>query len=481
MPVSPMMPRVLVVGDIMLDEFVYGDVHRISPEAATPVLSVNRITRMLGGAGNVARGIEALDCDVDLVSVIGDDDTANEMIRSLLETPNTRIEPYLVTEADRLTTRKTRYVSEQHSSHLLRVDRESTVPVSASTEQSLSNSAAVSMLECDVLVLSDYCKGVITPKLARTLIEITNHMGKVSIVDSKRDDLSIFRGATILKLNLCELGFCFNEPDSEAVHQAAYDLTRKIGIDNILVTRGEAGLSLFGALRSAPTHIPGKVVRVRDVSGAGDTVVATLAATLARSARKSMVHTSGDLDEALHAANDAAAIAVGKPGTAVVTTAELGGGKVAPVGDWTLLDQRIREWRGQRIGFTNGCFDLLHPGHLHLLTTARGNCDRLIVGLNSDASVKRLKGEGRPAQTMQARADVISHLDFVDLVVIFDADDPTELCERIRPNVMFKGSDYDVKDIAGRQWAATTHIIERVPNEPSTTDIIARINRAEAS
>lgn len=463
------MACVAVVGDIILDEFVYGDVHRISPEAATPVLSVTRSVKMLGGAGNVARGVQALGTDCSLVGVIGEDRAGHDLTNAMLEIDD----PYIIIDKDRPTTHKTRYVSTQHSTHLLRVDSESTTPVSRPTEESIIARASRALFDADVLVISDYCKGVITNNVARALIAEATKTNKRVIVDSKRTDLSIFHGATIVKVNLCELGLCYDEPDPEVISRMAYMLADDNGFGHVIVTQGERGLSaypgMFAKVERAVSkpwlHIPGKVVRVRDVSGAGDTVVATLAARLAH---------GQDIIGALHVANDAAAIAVSKPGTAVVTAAELNGGDIAPVGDWALLEQRLREWKGQRIGFTNGCFDLLHPGHVHLLMQARSQCDKLIVGLNSDSSVKLLKGMNRPINAERTRGEMLAALDNVDLVVVFDGATPTELVKLIRPDVMFKGDDYKAADVAGHEYASHVIIIPRIAGH-STTKTIERV------
>lgn len=462
------MKRVLVVGDVMLDEYVYGDANRISPEAASPVLSVDHKISMAGGAGNVARGIAALNCGCDLVGVVGEDRAGTDLLAELGGCPP-HLAPYLITHPRRLTPHKTRFVSRQHSSHLLRVDRENPEPLSKELEDKVIKLALGLMHDCEVLVLSDYCKGVITNRVAVELLSAARARNKISIVDSKNGDISRFRRATILKLNMCELGFCYDEPDNGLVAGRAIGLAAGMDIDHVVVTRGEDGISMYSNFSSTPVHIPGKEVRVRDVSGAGDTVVATLATELAG---------GSELVPALTRANDAAAIAVGKYGTATVSLAELLHHKIASPANWDLIDQRLNEWQEYDIGFTNGCFDLLHPGHLHLLKAARGRCDRLIVGLNCDASVRRLKGAGRPVQSEQDRAAMLAALDFVDLVVIFSGDDPSYLVKRIAPSVLVKGSDYNAETVAGHEYAESVYIVDRI--DASTTQTIARIKCAES-
>lgn len=462
------MGKVLVVGDVMLDEFVYGETRRISPEAATPVLSVSRTTRMVGGAGNVARGIAALDVDCELLGVVGEDVTGNDLMRELAALSSPRLVPWVLMDSTRPTTRKTRFVSEQHSSHLLRVDTEKAEPLSIGMERELVVRALACLAEADVLVLSDYCKGVITSSVSLELIRAAHRDNKIVIVDSKRSDLSIFAGATIVKLNLAELGFPQRNPDPGLVSTAGYLLAMNHDIAHVVTTQGENGLMLFsqGDRNGNGTHISGRAVKVRDVSGAGDTVVATLAAMLADGC---------DLIPSLQRANHAASIAVSKPGTATVSRAELANDKIGTYSDCRLLTQRLAEWDGLRVTFTNGCFDLLHTGHVHLLNEARAQGDKLIVGVNSDESVRRLKGNGRPIQAQEERAMMLAALDIVDLVVIFDGDDPASLIEYIQPNVLVKGSDYKREDIIGSKDAKRTHIVERVPDGPSTTQTIERV------
>jgi D-beta-D-heptose 7-phosphate kinase/D-beta-D-heptose 1-phosphate adenosyltransferase len=452
---------VTVIGDVMIDEFVYGDVQRISPEAATPILKIKRTERNIGGAGNVARGIAALNTDCSLVGVVG---ANREGIADLFT--DSRLTPQLVVDPTRPTTVKRRYVSEQHSSHLLRVDTEVAERITYS--EALRGLGVRAWHEIDdpatkVVVLSDYCKGVFSPMFAEMLVRLARTAGKWVIVDTK-GDVGQFGGAHILKLNMTELGFPFGAPDDSAVETAAHRLAARHRFDHVVVTRGEGGLSAYST-QHAPLHVPGKRVRVRDVSGAGDTVVATLAAMLADGC---------DFEHALQRANTAAAIAVGKPGTSVVTFAELCGDRIAPADDWSLLRQRLAEWKGKSIGFTNGCFDMLHPGHVHLLKEASHCCDKLIVGLNSDASVRGLKGVGRPIQPAEDRARMLAALDEVALVVIFDKPTPEQLVKAIRPAVIFKGDDYTLHNIAGSEYAKNTILIP-LRDGLSTTDTIKKI------
>ena len=457
---------VLCIGDLMLDEFVYGEVTRISPEAPTPVIAVKRTEVMIGGAGNVARNLVALGTRCIFVGVVGDDDAGGELKKELAKIP--RIDVHLVTDAGRRTTRKVRFVSEHHSAHLLRADWEPASPVDSKSEDALIGHVIKAMPKAGAVVLSDYAKGALTPRVIRAVIDAANKAGRPVVVDPKGRDYGIYRGATLITPNRQELADATHSPaqTDDQVAAAAAELGRMLGAKAVLVTRSEAGMTLVG--EGAAIHVPAYPVRVRDVSGAGDTVVAVLAAMLAMQA---------DFESAMRAANAAAAVVVGKRGTATLSVAELRSrilpaATLAPeekiVFDWALLDEHIAEWRrqGLRVGFTNGCFDLLHPGHVKLLAGARAACDRLVVGLNGDASVTRLKGEGRPVQPVQSRAEVLAALEAVDLVVVFDEDTPEKLIARVKPTVLVKGGDYKREDVVGHA------IVEAAGGEVILIDIV---------
>jgi D-beta-D-heptose 7-phosphate kinase/D-beta-D-heptose 1-phosphate adenosyltransferase len=479
------MQTVLCVGDLMLDEFVYGEVARISPEAPAPVLAVTRSDLVVGGAGNVARNIAALGARCVFVGVVGEDDAGKTLEARLSSEP--MIEAHLTCDPSRPTTRKVRFVSEHHSTHLLRADWELARPIGRATEQAVLDRALAALPRAASLVLSDYAKGLLTPTVVRALIDAAAKLGKPVVVDPKGKDFSVYRGATLITPNRQELADVTRRAlASEAdIASAAGELNRFLASAAVLVTRSEAGMSLVPA-HGDPVHIGAYPVKVRDVSGAGDTVVAVLAAMLA---------VDSGLEPAMRAANAAAAVVVGKRGTATVSAAELRA-RILPAAslaleektifDWTVLDERLAEWRrqGLRLGFTNGCFDLLHPGHVKLLAKARAACDRLIVGLNSDRSVRRLKGEGRPMQEVHARAEVLAALEAVDLVVIFDQDTPLELIRRVRPKVLAKGSDYRREQVVGREFVEADGgevvLIELVPGF-STSRIVRKSRAARSS
>ena len=441
---------IVCVGDLMLDDFVYGEVSRISPEAPAPILAVHRNELTVGGAGNVARNIAALGARCIFLGVVGEDDASRTLMRALAAEP--LIEPHIVVDARRPTTRKVRFVSEHHATHLLRADWELVEPLDAKTEKALIDRTLAALPRAGSVVLSDYAKGTLTPRVIRAVIEAANASGIPIIVDPKAVDYSIYRGATVVKPNRKELSEATRRrADSDAdVIAAAAELNGVLGTEAVVVSLSDAGLMLVPT-NGAPIHVPAYPVKLGDTSGAGDTVVAALAVLLA---------TKAGYEPAVRAANAAAAVVVGKRGTATVSAAELRSrilpaASLAPeekvVFDWSVLDQRLAAWRDLRIGFTNGCFDLLHPGHIKLLSEARAACDRLIVGLNGDASVRRLKGEGRPLQEAHARAEVLAALEAVDLVVVFDQDTPLELIRRVRPKVLAKGGDYRREEVVGHE------------------------------
>jgi D-beta-D-heptose 7-phosphate kinase/D-beta-D-heptose 1-phosphate adenosyltransferase len=458
---------VLCIGDLMLDEFVYGEVSRISPEAPAQVLAVSRQEVVVGGAGNVVRNIASLGARCLCVGVVGEDEAGRQLTSKLVNEP--RIEAYLVVDGTRPTTRKVRFVSEHYSTHLIRADWELTKRIDQEREKAVIDNALAVMPRAGAVVLSDYAKGVLTARVIRAVIEEARRLGKPIIVDPKGTDYSVYRGATLITPNRKELGEATRRSahGDDEIASAAAELGRMVDSEAVLVTRSEEGMTLVEK-GAPPVHVPAYPVRVRDVSGAGDTVVAVLAALLAM---------GSGLELAMRAANAAAAVVVGKRGTATVSVPELRSrllpaATLAPeekiVFDWSVLDDRLGEWRrqGLRIGFTNGCFDLLHPGHIRVLAGARAACDRLVVGLNSDASVVRLKGEGRPIQNEHGRAEVLAALEAVDLAVVFPQDTPLELIAKVRPTVLVKGGDYRREEVVGHE------IVEAAGGEILIVDIV---------
>ncbi len=470
--------RVLVVGDVMLDRFVQGEVARISPEAPVPVCRVTEDTAMLGGAGNVTRNLAALGASVDFIGVVGDDEAGAE-IRTLMAALD-GVTGDIVEDAGRQTSIKTRFFSGVQQ--LLRVDRETTEPVSDALAARLGEAASRALKHCGAMVLSDYGKGVLGAALTAQLIAAARAAGKPVIVDPKGDDFARYAGASMITPNRRELAAAsrMDVSSEDAIVAAARHIAGDCGIDSVLVTRSAAGMSLVGT--DGVAHLAAEAREVFDVSGAGDTVVAALAAARA---------VGIDAVDAARLANLAASIVVGKVGTAVAWADEvidaihrrelLLPGETKVMGADSAAD-RIKAWRdrGERIGFTNGCFDLIHPGHVALLAKSRAACDRLVVGLNSDASVRRLKGEARPVQNEAARAAVLASLASVDLVVIFPEDTPLALIERFRPDLLAKGADYTVAQVVGAElvqgWGGEVRLID-LEEGHSTTATIERLSR----
>lgn len=440
---------VMVVGDVMLDRFLYGAVDRVSPEAPIPVLRLERETTMLGGAGNVLRNLSAVGAKTLFFAVVGEDAAGRE-VRHLVE--NESADPalvHLLVDGARTTTIKERYIAT--GQQLLRADRETALEMAQATKDRLLAEAEAALENVGALVLSDYGKGVLPGDVVARLIAKANALGCPVIVDPKAVDYSYYRGAALVTPNRRELAQASGrsvEGDGEIV-AACRHLTESAGLGGVLATRSEEGMSLVLASGEV-THLPARAREVFDVSGAGDTVVALLGAALAAGV---------PLADAAGLANVAAGIVVGKTGTAVaealeirqaIHTSRLSQAEAKFVDQELLLDQ-IARWRqaGYKVGFTNGCFDLLHPGHISLLRQARAACDRLVVGLNSDASVARLKGPTRPVQAETARAVVLASLSDVDRVVIFGQDTPLELIEALRPDVLVKGADYAPEEVVG--------------------------------
>jgi len=471
--------RILCVGDVMLDDFVYGDVTRISPEAPSPILKVSHNVIAVGGAGVVARNAAALGAQCVFVGLVGDDQAGRTLVEEFAKLKGL-VDAKLVVDSGRQTTRKVRFVSEHYSSHLMRADWETPDPANRHSESAIVAHAQAALPRVGAVVLSDFAKGVLTPRVIRDIIDQARRLGIPVIVDPKGHDYSVYRGATLLTPNRLELAAAVHRPvrsDAEIAAGAA-ELAHSVGSEAVLVTRSEEGMTLH-VEGHAPVHVAAHPVKVRDVSGAGDTVTAVMALLLAMKA---------PFEPAMRAANAAAAVVVGKRGTAAVSLGELRhrllpAASLAPeekiIFDWSVLDERLANWRRQalRIGFTNGCFDLLHRGHVRLLTEARAACDRLVVGLNSDLSTRRLKGDGRPINPAEARAEVLAAFEAVDLVVIFEQETPLELLKRVRPSALVKGADYRLEDVVGRDEveAAGGHVIlvDLVPGH-STTGLVQR-------
>lgn len=440
--------RVLVIGDVMVDHYVSGRVSRVSDEAPVPIIHVGDERWTAGGAANVAANIAALGGKATLVGVTGADPAASTLA-GILASLAASVEVHLVTESGRPTTIKTRYMGGQHQ--IVRVDREQPGAISKPTEDRLI--AAVDMLadDCDAIMISDYAKGALTDRVLAAVMAAGKKNNVPVVVDPKRNDWKAYSGAAIITPNRKELHLAVHAPcTTDAECEAAAGIAIKTTGAAILLTRSEHGMSLFRS-GGAPVHLSAKAREVFDVSGAGDTVAAAVALGLA----------SGLAAEtAMQIANVAAGIVVGKRGTATASPAELlaeaGAGNRglggAP-GALSLAEARkLREtWgrEGLSVGFTNGCFDILHAGHIALLRQAAGACDRLIVALNTDASVSGLKGPDRPVQAEAVRAAVMAAVKGVDAVILFGEPTPLEVIRELQPDVLIKGADYAEDQIVG--------------------------------
>lgn len=437
--------RVLVVGDVMLDRYFLGDTRRISPEAPVPVVHVSRIEDKAGGAANVARNIAHLDGKVGLLGLVGNDAEGASLGR-ILEADG--IDAVLLPQPDLPTITKMRVISRHQQ--MVRLDLEERFQPAHSA--ALAERLHGVLPDYDLLLLSDYDKGALSA--IGPMIELARRLGKRVLVDPKQHDLSVYRGAHIITPNLAEFRAAGGDTRSEqSMLASARQLLQRCGIEAMLLTRSEQGMSLISAHEHL--HVPAQVQEVSDVTGAGDTVIATLAV---------MLGAGMELSQAVLLANLAAGIVVGKLGAATVSPQELAGrlnthllaqGDVyQPPFDKVLQHIRFARANGERIVFTNGCFDILHAGHVRYLAQARALGDRLVVGLNSDASVRRLKGSSRPVNPLEQRAVVLSSLSSVDWVLPFgddpaEQDTPLRLIGQVQPDVLVKGGDYNVQNIVG--------------------------------
>jgi len=470
--------RVLCVGDVMLDRFIYGRVERISPEAPIPILHIEREIGMLGGAGNVVRNVSAMGGTASLAAVIGSD-TAGTEIKALLREDRVATGA-VVTNKARATGIKTRYLA--GTQQMLRTDHETVQPLEAATAKKVVEAAKRVMRNCGAVVVSDYGKGVLVPDVIEGVIDAARARGCPVVVDPKGRDYWRYQGADLVTPNRAELAEAVGHPvtvESDIV-DAAKSLVVEYDLGAVLVTRSQDGMTLVTS-EGAVTHLPAEAREVYDVSGAGDTVVATIATAMAAGA--SML-------DAAALANIAAGIVVAKVGTAAVYAGDLSAAlhhqDISDAGSKILnIDQvleRVQRWqrRGFKVGFTNGCFDLLHPGHVSLLSQARAACDRLIVGLNSDSSVKRLKGEERPIQNETARSTVLASMESVDAVVMFDEDTPIKLIKAVKPDALIKGADYKVSQVVGAnvvQKYGGKVVLAKLEDGHSTTNTISRMGK----
>ncbi len=465
----------LVIGDLMLDRYLIGEVERISPEAPVPVVLLKQENERAGGAANVAANLSLLGIRTTMAGIIGDDAEGRALLDMLREL---NIDSAIVTSQQRPTVTKTRILGGHQQ--MMRLDKESRLAFTESENNALHEQVSQAIAQKpDVIILSDYAKGVLSDALCQAVIAQAKALGIPVLVDPKGRDYTKYQGATALTPNKKETSEAcgIDAMDTDRLLQAAADLRDHLGLAFLAVTRGEEGISLLE--QNETIHIPAAAKQVFDVSGAGDTVIATLAAGL--------VHGLSHR-QAFELANIAAGIVVGKVGTVPVNREELLAELISQdsveqadkICELETLLGRVRQWRQQkkRIVFTNGCFDLLHAGHVTYLEAARKTGDKLILGLNTDRSVSALKGPSRPVIHEADRARVLAALEAVDAVILFDEDTPLQLIDAIRPDVIVKGSDYSEDQVVGgkevKSWGGKVALIDIVPGR-STSNIIEKL------
>ncbi len=470
------MRPVLVVGDLMLDRYLWGEVKRISPEAPVPVVRLLRQTENLGGAANVALNLRGLGLSVSIAGFIGTDPEGASLTK-LLQKADIDNRAVLALN-NRPTACKTRVIGDHQQ--MLRIDVEETAPVFTVTTETLTERIqALLTRRPSAVILSDYGKGVLTHALCQAIISAGKAIGVPVLVDPKGQDYTRYRGATLISPNRAELALATGvaASDLDGLLAAGETLRTTLGLRHLLVTLGDQGMTLLDG--GTPVHLPAVAREVYDVSGAGDTVIATVAAGLVAGL---------PIADALRLANIAAGVVISKVGTTPIGSEELTQALsrdhecAATDKLFTLpaLLAQLKRWRerNDRIVFTNGCFDLLHPGHVTYLARARAAGQRLVVGLNTDRSIRALKGESRPIVSQHDRARVLAALAAVDAVVLFDEDTPLSLISAVRPDVLAKGADYREDQVVGAaEVKANGGRVYLVPLEQnqSSTNIIERI------
>ncbi len=460
-------PRILVVGDVMLDHYLWGKCERISPEAPVQVVDIQRESTVLGGAGNVASNLISLGSHVSVISVVGDDSNGKELL-DVLYSQGASIQGIVVQEG-RKTSKKSRVIASHQQ--VVRYDSESKEYITSSCEEELLVRFNDSLTSVDLVILSDYGKGVLTPYVTREIIAFAKKQHIPILVDPKGVDYSKYSGATLITPNKKEASIATKIEiiDDESLQKAGYFLKESLGLEYAIITLSEDGIAVFGR---DFIKMPTVAREVYDVTGAGDTVLAALGYALASGA---------SIQEAASFANSAAAVVVGKLGSATVTLDEVDAyehslraataeSKIKTKQEMVHL---LQTKKNQKIVFTNGCFDILHVGHVKYLEVAKSFGDMLIVGLNSDDSIKHLKGESRPINPLEDRAYILASLESVSYVVPFEEDTPFDLISAIKPDILVKGTDYEGKVVVGSDIAKEVRLVQFVEGK-STTKIIER-------
>jgi len=465
-------PNILVVGDLMIDHYLWGDCDRISPEAPVQVVNVSKETAVLGGAGNVVNNLHALGASVSVASVIGEDEIGKELL-IMLKSLGVKTEG-LVKQSGRKTSKKSRVIASNQQ--ILRYDKESKEDITADSVEKIISAIKKDLFLYDMIILSDYGKGVLTPALCQQIISLASSQNKKVLVDPKGTDYSKYKGAHFLtpnKKEACE-ATGINIIDDETLLRAGEWLRSECELELSMITLSEDGIAIFD---DTMHKVPTVAKEVFDVTGAGDTVIASLAFAIS---------SGQDIISAAQFANAAAAVVVGKIGSATATMDEIESYESTLHQSSSDMHIKSREELGrcvlgarsknQRIVFTNGCFDILHLGHVKYLEVAKSFGDILIVGLNADSSVRKLKGPERPINPEYDRAYLLAALEVVDYVVIFDEETPYDLIKMIEPDVLVKGGDYEGKAVVGTEFAKELKLVDFVDGK-STTKTIERIKK----
>jgi D-beta-D-heptose 7-phosphate kinase/D-beta-D-heptose 1-phosphate adenosyltransferase len=464
------LPRLLVIGDLIIDHYIHGSCERISPEAPVQIIKVDSEKNILGGAGNVVNNLIALGAKTEVISVIGDCEKSKN-IKTLLSNIGVSIDN-LIVQKDRVITKKSRIIASQQQ--VVRYDCDSVDEISKESQDRIINTFNNNINSYDMVIFSDYGKGVLTPYLSKSLITIANNNGKKVLVDPNGLDYSKYNGAYLLTPNKEEASKAtgININDKESLIKAITKLKNTYNLEVSLITLSEMGVAIydneFRTYNSAAKE-------VFDITGAGDTIIASLGFSLAY---------KHNIDDSIEFANLAAGVVVGKIGSASATINEIieyesslnkstSDEHIKTLSQITALSKELKA-RDKKITFTNGCFDVLHAGHVRYLETAKSYGDILILGLNSDRSVAALKGEGRPINTQLDRAYILASLEAVDYVVVFDEDTPYDLIKAVKPHVLVKGSDYEGQEVVGQDIADDLKLVQFV-DDKSTTNTIEKI------
>lgn len=469
-------PNILVIGDLMIDHYLWGSCDRISPEAPVQVVNVKKESSVLGGAGNVINNLFALGAKVDVISVMGDDAVANEL-KSLLE----KIEvssSNLIVEENRKTSKKSRLIASQQQ--VLRYDMESIDDISEQSSNKILENLKSNIKKYDSIILSDYGKGVLTTNLTKEIIKIANENKVKVLVDPKGKDYSKYKGSYTLTPNKKEAMEATNIDikDEKSLVKALEDLKQKCDLEVSLITLSENGIAI---LKDELIVKPTVAREVYDVTGAGDTVIASIAFALGNDL---------NIEEAISFANLAAGVVVGKIGSATASLDEIyeyesslhKSSSTSHIKTFQEIEKLAYKFHelGKKVVFTNGCFDILHAGHVKYLEVAKSYGDVLIVGVNADSSVRKLKGPTRPINNQDDRAYILASLESVDYVVIFEEETPYELIKLVKPHTLVKGGDYEGKNVVGQDIANELKLVQFVDGK-STTNTIKRIQNSETS